>query len=83
MTGYGISALFVKVDGQITTLDRSSISGAISPKPLVDGAPPLGSHYLCSAALLTPLTPGVHEVEIGGIIDGEPVLFLHYAVTVR
>ena len=81
LTRYGISALLVVVDGKVTPLDGSYISGVTSPVPLVDGTPP-GSHYICSAAFLTPLSPGAHEVEVGGIIDGEPVLFLQYAVTV-
>ena len=77
------SRLFiVALDGKITVLDSSYISGVTSPQPLVDGAPPDGSHYICSAAFLEPLTPRAHEVEIGGIIGSEPVLFLHYAVTV-
>ena len=81
LTGYGISTLVVAVDGKVTRLDGSYISGVTSPVPLVDGSPP-GSHYICSAAFLTPLSPGTHEVAVGGIIDGEPVLFLYYAVTV-
>jgi hypothetical protein len=81
LTGYGVSELIVAVDGQITALDGRYISGVTSPIPLVDGTPP-GSRYICSAAFLTPLSPGAHEVEVGGIIHGQPVLFLHYAVTV-
>jgi hypothetical protein len=80
--GFGITSLFLEVDSQITTLDGGYISGVISPKPLVDGTPS-GSRYICSAAFLTPLSPGVHTVNIGGIIEGEPVAFLTYKVTVR
>lgn len=82
LTNYGISALGVTVDGEFTALDGSYISGVTSPVPLIDGAPPLGSHYICLAAFLTPLSPGAHEVAVVGIIDGEPVVLLHYAVTV-
>ena len=57
LTGYGISTLVVAVDGKITCLDGRYISGVTSPVPLVDGSPP-GSHYICSAAFLTPLKPG-------------------------
>jgi hypothetical protein len=81
LTGYGISTLIVSVDGKTTALDDSYISGVTSAVPLVDGSPP-GSHYICSAAFMTPLSPGTHEVSIGGIINGEPVLFRNYAVTV-
>ncbi len=82
LTGFGISALVVAVDGVVTPLDGSYISGVTSPVPLIDGAPPLGSHYICLAAFLTPLSPGAHKVAIVGIIDGEPVQLLQYAVTV-
>jgi hypothetical protein len=80
-TNYQVTALTVVVDGDVTALDGSYISGVTSPVPLVDGSPP-GSHYICSAAFLTPLSPGAHEVQVGGIVNGEPVVFLSYAVTV-
>jgi hypothetical protein len=77
---YGITAFIVQVDGETTVLDDSYIVGVTTP-PLLDGTPP-GTHYIISAAFLTPLTPGVHTVALGGIVGGEPVAFISYNVTV-
>ena len=76
-----VSAFIVQVDGQTTILDDDYISG-VTTAPLPDG-PPAGTHYIVSAAFLTPLTPGKHTVGIGGLIGGEPVVFISYNVTVR
>jgi hypothetical protein len=78
---YGITALIVQVDGKTTALDDHYITG-VKTAPLLDGSP-AGTNYITSSAFLTPLTPGDHTVAIGGIIDGEPVVFLSYHVTVR
>jgi hypothetical protein len=78
---YGVTAFIVQVDGQTTILDDDYISG-VTTAPLLD-ATPGGTHYIISAAFLTPLTPGVHTVGIGGIVDGVPVVFVSYNVTVR
>jgi hypothetical protein len=78
---YGIEAFIVQVDGQTTVLDNSYICGVTTP-PLLDGTPP-GTHYIISAAFLTPLTPGRHVVSLGGIVNGAPVAFLTYQVTVH
>jgi hypothetical protein len=78
---FGTTAFIVQVDGQTTILDDAYVVGVTTP-PLLDGTPP-GTHYIISAAFLTPLTPGNHTVGIGGIIDGAPVVFLSYNVTVR
>jgi hypothetical protein len=78
---YGVTAFIVQVDGQTTILDDNYIVG-VKTAPLLDGTP-AGTHYIISAAFLTPLAPGTHTVGIGGIIDGEPVVFLSYNVTVR
>jgi hypothetical protein len=78
---FGVSAFIVQVDGQTTVLDDSYVRG-VETAPLLDGVPP-GTHYIISAAFLTPLTPGEHTVSVGGIVDGEPVAFLTYHVTVR
>jgi hypothetical protein len=78
---FAVTAFIVQVDGNTTTLDDSYVRGVTTP-PLLDGTPP-GTHYIISAAFLTPLAPGEHTVSIGGIIDGEPVAFITYQVTVR
>jgi hypothetical protein len=78
---FGVEAFIVQVDGQTTVLDDGYISGTATA-PLLDGTP-AGTNYLVSAAFLTPLTPGKHTVSIGGIIDGEPVVFVSMSVTVR
>jgi hypothetical protein len=78
---FDVTAFIVQVDGHTTILDDDYVSGVTTP-PLLDGTPP-GTRYIISAAFLTPLTPGTHTVAIGGIIDGVPVVFLSYNVTVR
>jgi hypothetical protein len=75
------TAFIVQVDRKTTTLDDSYVRGVTTP-PLLDGTP-TGTHYIISAAFLTPLTPGEHTVAIGGIINDEPVTFINYQVTVR
>jgi hypothetical protein len=80
LNDFGVSALLIVVDGKVTVLDDSYIHGTRTP-PLADG-PPHGTNYIVSAAYLTPLTPGKHTVEVGGIIDGEPVVFISNTVTV-
>jgi hypothetical protein len=75
-----ITDLFIEVDGKDTVLDDSYVSGVTTP-PLPDGQP-AGTHYIVAAAFLTPLTPGKHTVGVGGIINGEPVVFVENAVTV-
>jgi hypothetical protein len=47
---------------------------------LLDGTP--AGQYIVSAAFLAPLKPGKHTVGIGGIINGDPVVFVSYEVTV-
>ena len=81
LNGFGVEAFLVEVDGRVTVLNDAYISG-VTTSPLPDG-PPDGTHYIVSAAFLTPLTPGKHTVSVGGIIDGEPVVFLSYTVNVR
>ena len=78
--GFDVDDLIIVVDGKITVLDDSYVAGTKTP-PLQDG-PPAGTNYIVSAAYLTPLTPGKHTVGIGGIIDGEPVVFIENTVTV-
>lgn len=77
---YGVTALIVQVDGKTTVLTSDHIVGTETP-PLLDGTP-AGTHYIVSAAFLTPLTRGEHTVGIGGIINGEPTVFLSYGVKV-
>jgi hypothetical protein len=76
-----VSAFVVQVDGRTTVLDADYISGT-KTAPLLDGTP-AGTNYIVDAAFLTPLSPGKHVVGIGGLIDGEPVGFLEYGVTVK
>ena len=78
---FGVEAFIVQVDGRTTILDDSYVSGTTTA-PLRDGTP-AGTHYIVSAAFLTPMTPGTHTVGIGGIIAGEPVVFETISVTVR
>jgi hypothetical protein len=78
---FGVTDFIVQVDGKTTILSDDYVSG-VTTAPLPDGTP-AGTHYIVSAAFLTPLTPGVHTVGIGGIIGGEPVVFVPYTVTVR
>ena len=75
----GVEAFVVQVDREITILDDDYISG-VKTAPLPDGG---GTHYIVAAAFLTPLSPGKHSVGIGGVINGEPVVFVSYDVTVR
>jgi hypothetical protein len=77
---FGVQALIIVVDGKVTVLDDSYIHGTPTA-PLLDG-PPAGTNFIISGAFLTPLTPGQHTVDIGGIIDGEPVVFRENTVTV-
>src|SRR5579884_2790760 len=48
LDGFGVEAFLVEVDGRVTVLDDSYISGATTA-PLPDG-PPDGTHYIASAA---------------------------------
>jgi hypothetical protein len=80
----GVDAFIVQVDDKLTILDDDYVRG-VKTAPLSDGG---GTHYIVSAAFLTPLTPGKHTVGIGGIVDmgtddDEPVVFVSYNVTVR
>jgi hypothetical protein len=77
---FNVDAFIVVVDGKVTVLDDSYVSGTRTA-PLQDG-PPFGTNYIVSAVYLTPLTPGTHTVSIGGIIDGQPVEFITNSVTV-
>ena len=76
---YDVTAFIVQVDGVTTILDDDYIRGVRTP-PLLDGG---GDEYIVCAAFLTPLTPGEHTVGVGGIVAGEPVVFLSFNVTVR
>jgi hypothetical protein len=80
LADYSVTAFIVQVDGHTTILDDDYIVGT-KTAPLLDGTP-AGTNYIVSAAFLTPLTPGKHTVGFGGIIDGQPVVFVSYDVTV-
>ena len=81
LNGFGVEAFIVQVDGETTVLDDDYVTGTTTA-PLLDGTP-AGTHYIVSAAFLTPLTPGKHTVAIGGIIHGKPVAFITMTVNVR
>jgi hypothetical protein len=80
LSNYGVSAFIVQVDGQTTVLDDSYITGVTTPT-LLDGTPG-GDEYISSSAFLTPLSPGDHTIDIGGLISGQPQTFLSYSVDV-
>jgi len=75
---YDVTAFIVQVDDKITVLCDDYTVGVKTEK-LPDG----GTEYIVASAFLTPLSPGVHTVGIGGIIEGEPVVFVSYTVTVK
>jgi hypothetical protein len=77
---YGVTAFIVQVDGETTILGDDHVT-SVKTEPLLDGTP-AGTRYIISAAFLTPLTPGEHTVAIGGIVNGTPVAFVSYKVTV-
>jgi hypothetical protein len=78
LAAYDVTAFFVQVDGKTTVLCDDYTVG-VKTEDLPDG----GDRYIVAAAFLTPLSPGEHKVAIGGIIDGEPVVFVSYDVTVK
>jgi hypothetical protein len=80
LNNFGVTAFVVQVDGKTTTLDDSYITGVTTP-PLLDGDP-AGTHYISIAAFITPLPPGDHTVGFGGLIDGSPVIFGSFEITV-
>jgi PEP-CTERM motif len=80
LTGFGVTAFLVQVDGQTTVLDDTYISGVPTPT-LLDGTPG-GTDYIVSAAVVSPLDQGDHVVGIGGLIGGSPVIFASYSVSV-
>jgi hypothetical protein len=80
LNDFDVGAFIVQVDGQTTILSDGYITGT-QTAPLLDGTP-AGTNYIVCAAFLTPLTPGTHTVAFGGLIDGEPVVFVSMTVTV-
>ena len=80
VSAFGVDEFIIVVDGEVTVLDDSNIHGLNTP-PLLDG-PPAGTKYIVSGTFVSPLTKGEHTIGIGGIIDGEPVVFVSYDVTV-
>ena len=71
----GVDNFLVQVDGHTTNLENGYISG-VTTAPLADGA----TGYIVSAAFLTPLTPGEHTVGLGGVIGGNPHVFVSETV---
>jgi hypothetical protein len=80
LMNFGVTDFIVQVDGETTILEDDYIVG-VRTAPLPDG-PPAGTHYIVSAAFISPLAPGKHTVALGGIISGAPVVFVSYEVDV-
>jgi len=78
LTDEDTTAFIVQVDGKTTVLCDDYAVGVKTPQ-LPDG----GHHYMVSAVFINPLTPGQHTIGIGGLIGGEPVVFVSYSVTVE
>jgi hypothetical protein len=74
---YGVSGLFLDVDGNTTPITDDYVTGATTA-PLPDGG---GTHYIVSAAFLSPFAPGQHTVDIGGYINGSAQVFLSDTIT--
>jgi hypothetical protein len=69
----GVDLLQLVVDGNVTDLGHEYAVGVTTP-PLPDGG---GTHYIAAAAVLGPLSPGVHTVVIrfhasGAAVGGPP-----------
>ncbi len=79
---FGATDFFVQVDSDEPTILCDDYVVGVKTAALPDGTP-AGHHYIVAAAFLSALTPGEHTVGIGGIIDGEPVVFVSYTVTVK
>jgi len=78
IAGGGVEAFIVQVDGKTTILCDDYAVGVKTAK-----LPDKGDRYIVSAAFVKPLAVGAHTVGIGGIIAGEPVVFISYTVTVK
>jgi len=78
---FGVTAFVIEVDGKVTVLNDSYITG-VKTAPLLDGDP-AGNNYISIAAFITPLARGVHTVGFGGIIGGSPVIFRSSQITFR
>ena len=62
----GVDLLQIIVDGKVTDLGPEYVVGVTTP-PLPDGG---GTHYIVPAAVLGPLSPGVHTVVIRNHVSG-------------
>jgi hypothetical protein len=65
----GVDLLQIIVDGKVTNLGPDYVVGVTTP-PLPDGG---GTHYIVPAAVLGPLSPGVHTVVIRNHADGAAI----------
>ena len=74
---YGVSGLFLDVDGNTTPITDAYVTGATTA-PLPDGG---GTHYIVSAAFLSPFAIGEHTVDIGGYINGNAQVFISDTIT--
>ena len=75
--GFNVSGLFLDVDGKTTPITDAYVTGATTA-PLPDGG---GTHYIVSAAFLSPFSPGQHTVDIGGYINGNAQVFISDTIT--
>jgi hypothetical protein len=65
----GIDLLQIIVDGEVTDLGPEYVVGVTTP-PLPDGG---GTHYIVPAAVVGPLSPGMHTVVIRNHVSGAAV----------
>ena len=79
---FGATDFFVQVDSDEPTILCDDYIVGVKTAALPDGTP-AGHDYIVAAAFLTPLTPGDHTIGIGGVIGGEPTVFVSYTVTVK
>lgn len=74
-----VVATYIEVDGNVTVLGNPYTVGVDAPS-LADG----GTHYIVSAAFLSPLSPGTHTIGIGAVLsDGTQIGPPGYTVTVK
>ena len=62
--------LFINVDGRTTSMDDPGYIGMAETPTSPDGS----AHIAKIAAFLAPLSPGDHEVTIGGVFDGDAII---------
>ena len=71
-TQIGAQDIEIEVDGQVTALDSSYLSGLIDTPGLPNG----GSHTILMGVFLTPLPKGTHTVKIRETFAGDAIVAL-------